>query len=111
MFCAYCGVDHDDTTPFSNEHIIPYAIGGANAFSIPVCQSLNNRWGGEIDRQIIEHSLIRSERFFLGLEGSDGTKPTLDLSGEVKWMERRVPSSTLFVSVRRVPLAIVSDLG
>lgn len=81
MFCPYCSVDHDETTPFSDEHIIPYAMGGADGFTIPVCEFSNNRLGGQVDRPIIEYDTVRSERFFLDLEGTDGTKPTLNLSG------------------------------
>jgi hypothetical protein len=81
MFCPYRCVDHDETTPFSDEHIIPYAMGGADVFAIPVCEFSNNRLGGQVDRPIIEYDTVRSEKFFLGLEGTDGTKPTLNLSG------------------------------
>jgi len=43
LFCAYCGLDHDQTTPFSDEHIIPYAMGGSDKFTIPVCELSNDR--------------------------------------------------------------------
>jgi hypothetical protein len=81
MFCPYCGLDHDETTPWSSEHVIPYAMGGSSEFTIRVCMDSNNRLGGEVDRPVIEFFPVRSERFFLGLEGTDGTLPTLDLSG------------------------------
>jgi hypothetical protein len=61
--------------------IVPYALGGANDFTIPVCEASNNRLGGQVDKPVIEYYPVRSERFFLGLEGTDGTRPTLDLSG------------------------------
>jgi hypothetical protein len=81
MFCPYCGFDHDDATKTSSEHVIPYAMGGSNDFTIVVCELSNNQLGGQVDRPIIEFFPVRSERFFLGLNGTDGTPPTLDMSG------------------------------
>jgi hypothetical protein len=88
MFCAYCGTEHDEATQVSSEHVIPYAIGGSNEFTITVCEESNNRLGGQVDRPIIEFFAVRSERFFLGLEGTDGTLPTFDLSG-ITWIQGR----------------------
>ena len=88
MFCPYCGLEHSEATPVSSEHIIPYAMGGSNQFTISVCEESNNRLGGQVDRPLIEFIPVRSERFFLGLEGTDGTLPTLDLSGNT-WVQGR----------------------
>jgi len=82
MFCAYCGVDHDGNVRFTNEHVVPYAIGGSDAFTIRVCEKSNNDLGGLVDKPLIETFVLWSQRFFLGLRGTDGTKPTLDLSGK-----------------------------
>jgi len=81
MFCPYCGCDHGPATQMSSEHVIPYAMGGSDGLTIVVCESSNNQLGGRVDRPIIEFFPVRSERFFLGLKGTDGTVPTLDLSG------------------------------
>jgi hypothetical protein len=54
MFCPDCGLDHDETTPVSSEHIIPYAMGGSDEFTISVCEVSNNRLGGQVDRPVIE---------------------------------------------------------
>lgn len=88
MFCAYCGTEHDEATQLSSEHVIPYAIGGSSDFTITVCEELNNRLGGQVDRPIIEFVAVRAERFFLGLEGTDGTLPSFDLSG-ITWIQGR----------------------
>ena len=50
MFCAYCGVDHDESIALSDEHVVPYAVGGSNAFTIRVCKASNNALGGHIDK-------------------------------------------------------------
>lgn len=81
MFCPYCGCNHDAATQMSSEHVIPYAMGGSDGFTIVVCEFSNNQLGGQVDRPVIEFFPVRSERFFLGLKGTDGTVPTLDLSG------------------------------
>jgi HNH endonuclease len=95
MFCPYCGVDHDEDTPFSSEHVVPYAMGGTNEFTIPVCETSNNEFGGQIDRPLIEFFPVRSGRFFLGLKGTDGTPPTLDLGGTTYLQGREVALKNL----------------
>ncbi len=95
MFCPYCGVDHDEATSFSSEHVVPYAMGGTNEFTIPVCEASNNEFGGQIDRPLTEFFPVRSERFFLGLKGTDGTPPTLDLGGTTYLQGREVALKNL----------------
>jgi hypothetical protein len=75
----------------SLEHLVPYAMGGASEFTINVCEVSNNEFGGRIDRPLIEFFPIRSARFFLGLKGTDGTEPTLDLGGITHIHGREVP--------------------
>jgi hypothetical protein len=82
MYCVYCGKDHDESVPITREHIVPYSIGGANAFCIQVCADSNSSLGGLVDKPFIESFVVRSKRFFFGLLGTDGTEPTLDLSGQ-----------------------------
>jgi hypothetical protein len=91
MFCPYCGIDHDETTQMSLEHLVPYAMGGTSEFTINVCEASNNEFGGRIDRPLIEFFPIRSARFFLGLKGTDGTAPTLDLGGITYIQGHEVP--------------------
>ena len=91
MFCPYCGTDHDEPTRMSLEHLVPHAMGGAREFTINVCEASNNEFGGRIDRPLIEFFPIRSARFFLGLKGTDGTEPTLDLGGITYVQGREVP--------------------
>jgi hypothetical protein len=115
MFCAYCGTD-DDESAFTPEHIVPYAIGGADQFTIPACGESNNRLGGLVDKPFVEMFVVRSKRFFLGLRGTDGTEPTLDFSGtttlngeEAKVRYRidadRTKHLMIEPSVTRVPIA------
>jgi len=82
MYCIYCGSDHEEGVQFTDEHVVPYALGGADALKIRVCRDLNNSLGGLVDKPFIEMFPVRAHRFFLGLCGTDGTEPTLDLGGE-----------------------------
>jgi hypothetical protein len=91
MYCVYCGKDHDESVVFSDEHVVPYAIGGSQAFTIRVCAASNNSLGGLVDKPFIESFIVRSNRFFLGLAGTDGTDPTLDLSGKAEINGRKTP--------------------
>ena len=43
FFCAYCGVNHDESVRITPEHIVPYAIGGTDQLTIPVCEESNNK--------------------------------------------------------------------
>lgn len=81
MYCAYCGTEHDESTPFSKEHIIPQALGGPEPLTIPTCKDSNNTLGSQVDAPFMDFLPIRSKRFFLGLESAKGNAPTLDLSG------------------------------
>jgi hypothetical protein len=84
MFCAYCGEDHEESVPFTDEHIVPYAIGGSDAFTIRVCAKSNNSFGGTVDKPFIEMPIVRWQRFLLKLSGTDGTEPSLDLGGKAQ---------------------------
>jgi hypothetical protein len=81
MYCPYCNVDHDQHVKFSKEHIVPFAVGGSNCLTILVCEDSNNRLGGDVDKPFIEFWSVRADRFLFELAGTDGTLPTLDLSG------------------------------
>jgi HNH endonuclease len=108
MFCAYCGEDHGGSAAFSDEHAVPYAIGGANAFTIRVCQTSNNRLGGLVDKPFVEMFAVRSKRFFLGLCGRDGTEPTLDLCGRAEINGKEVDVTCLIRQDESKQLKITS---
>jgi len=84
MYCPYCGVEHGETVEFSREEVVPYAVGGSRQFAIRVCRNSNNSFGGSVDKPFAEMFHTRARRHFLGLRGTDGTKPSIDLSGEMQ---------------------------
>jgi len=94
MYCVYCNEDHDPAEKFSDEHIIPEALGGTKAFAIRVCEKINNTVGNEIDKPFIAMFPVNADRFFRNLASHRGT-PTLDLSGTtvIDGKERQIQST------------------
>jgi hypothetical protein len=80
MYCVYCDRDHEDGTQFSDEHIIPVALGGTDVYTIRVCRESNSMLGNRVDDPFISLPFVNSDRYFLGL-ASHRAMPTLDLSG------------------------------
>jgi hypothetical protein len=80
LYCIYCNENHEEGTPFSDEHIVPRALGGLNSFTIRACKTSNSDLGNRVDSPFIRMFPVNSDRFFLDLQSYRG-KPTLDLSG------------------------------
>ncbi len=94
MYCPYCGVDHDDATTIrSVEHVVPYGLGGSDGLTIVTCDKSNNDLGSQVDAPFMESFVVRSKRFFLGLESNKGNAPTLDLGGTGWIAGKEVPIS------------------
>ena len=81
MYCPYCDLDHDKQVRMSVEHIVPFALGGSNSFTIPTCRTSNNDLGSHVDAPFENFFPIRAKRFFLGLKSTSGNEPMLDLGG------------------------------
>jgi len=96
MYCPYCGVDHDDATVVeSEEHIIPYGLGGSDALTMVTCDTANNDLGSSVDAPFMDFFPIQAKRFFLGLESTKGNAPVLDLGG-TGWIDgKETPISYL----------------
>jgi hypothetical protein len=94
MYCVYCNEDHDAAVKFSDEHIIPEALGGSRSFAIRVCETINNTFGNKVDMPFINMFPVNADRFFLDLPSHRGM-PTLDLSGTtlIDGKERKIQST------------------
>jgi hypothetical protein len=94
MYCVYCNEDHQVGEKFSDEHIIPEALGGLKPFAIRVCETINNTVGNEIDKPFISMFPVNADRFFLNLASHRGL-PTLDFSGTtvIDGKERSIQST------------------
>lgn len=60
----------------SNEHIVPLALGGVDAFSLPVCRHFNSAVGSAIDGAMANDFLVAMERSRYDARGHSGRKPT-----------------------------------
>lgn len=80
MYCVYCNEDHQAAEKFSDEHIIPEALGGTKSFAIRTCETINNTIGNEVDKPFISMFPVNADRFFLNLASHRGL-PALDLGG------------------------------
>jgi hypothetical protein len=94
MYCVYCNEDHQAGEKFSDEHIIPGALGGPKPFAIRVCETINNTVGNEVDKPFIRMFPVNADRFFLNLASHRGL-PTLDFSGTtvIDGKERSIQST------------------
>jgi hypothetical protein len=60
----------------SNEHIVPLALGGADAFALPVCRRFNSEVGSSIDGAMANDFMVAIERTRYDARGHSGRKPT-----------------------------------
>lgn len=106
MYCAYCGIAHDDATVITSiEHVIPYALGGSNDLTIITCDRSNNTLGSDVDAPFLDFFPVRCDRFFLGLESTKGNEPTLDLGG-IGWIDGKEVSISYLISAKDKDLKI-----
>ena len=60
------------------EHIVPYALGGSDGFSIPYCaKKANNDFGRDIDAPFFALPILNFKRHALGLKSYAGTVPEM----------------------------------
>lgn len=66
-----CIICHQKDVPPSDEHIIPKSIGGY-MHSWNVCKQCNSKFGNKVDTKLVNHSLIKWDRYFHQLKGESG---------------------------------------
>jgi hypothetical protein len=85
--CLYTYVELNGDVPANDrtasfEHIVPYALGGSDAFGISYCSKrANNDFGRDIDAPFIALPLVGFVRHQLGLKGNSGKVPDLVFKG------------------------------
>jgi hypothetical protein len=78
----------DDKTA-SLEHIIPYALGGCDLFSIPYCsKKANNDFGRDIDAPFIALPVTGLKRHALGLKSYARIVPDIVFKGDCPELQR-----------------------
>jgi hypothetical protein len=90
MYCAYHGLDHSEDTPFSPEHVIPYALGGSNQFTIQVCKKINSDIGTQIDARFQSIFPVAYERFIRNIRSYSGEEPSILFCGTTEFGGQRV---------------------
>jgi hypothetical protein len=75
------------------EHIVPFAMGGSDSFTITTCHASNSNLGSTVDAPFLDFFPVRSKRFFLGLESTSGNQPSIDLGGMGTIENKEVPIS------------------
>jgi len=83
MFCPYQGKDVPDELA-TLEHVVPYSVGGSNAFTIKVSKDANSRAGDEADCLLTNNFFIATERIARGLKGQSGNAPSYKLRGTIE---------------------------
>jgi hypothetical protein len=92
--CLYTYVDLNEHVPADDrtatrEHIVPYALGGSDAFAIRYCsKKANNDLGRDIDAPFIALPLVGFKRHSLGLKSYSGTVPDIVFKGECEELKR-----------------------
>lgn len=81
FFCIYSGKDLPESER-SDEHIVPYALGGSNQFiTNDVSTKANNEAGSKIDAALINSWFVASERWRLALKSQKGAIPPITFEG------------------------------
>ena len=86
--CIYCRSELNDNDPQddmtrSKEHIVPFALGGSDAFSTSdVSKKHNNDFGRDIDAKFINLPPISIKRHMLHLVGQSGRIPPIIWRGK-----------------------------
>jgi hypothetical protein len=101
MYCVYCNENHDPAEKFSDEHIIPEALGGPRSFAIRTCEKINNTLGHEVDDPFMKMFPVNSDRFFGNLQSHRGM-PTIDLSGTTILDGKETPIQSTFKDGQKV---------
>jgi hypothetical protein len=69
-----CIICREEKEEFSDEHIIPEAIGGC-CHIYNVCKNCNSIMGNKVDDKLVNHMLSKHMRFRNGLKGKTGEIP------------------------------------
>ena len=84
FFCIYSGELHDESER-SDEHIVPFSLGGSNQLvTRDVARIPNNEVGRTADSRLINNFFMAHERWQRGIASEDGHVPTVEFRGQVK---------------------------
>jgi hypothetical protein len=85
--CIFCGkteVEFDKNNCWTEEHIIPEALGNETLKLFNVCKNCNNGLGTYVDNYFVNHMFLKLIRQSLGLKGQSGEVPNAFKEGKDK---------------------------
>lgn len=101
FFCIYTGLMMPESER-SDEHIIPFSLGGTNKFvTRDVSKRANNQVGTLADGSLINNFFMAHERWERGIASEDGHVPGIEFRGSVE-IEGRQVRSTFVINADRV---------
>lgn len=111
FICAYTGEEFADSER-SVEHIVPYAIGGPDSFTLGVVsKKANSEVGRLVDAPFVSNWFIASKIFFLGIAGRNGKKPQLKwFNSETDLAGTRYKLSTFYADTESGWKFFIKDL-
>lgn len=84
FYCIYLG-EYRPESERSEEHILPWALGGTNSFvTRDVSTRGNNEAGKIVDSSLINNWMISCERWRLKIKGQSGKIPPLEFKGTIE---------------------------
>lgn len=85
--CIFCGLteeDFKDNNCWTEEHIIPEALGNKTLKIFDVCKDCNSGLGTYVDKYFVDHILLKIKRQELGLKAKSGEVPNAFTEGKGK---------------------------
>lgn len=93
FYCIYTGQNCPESDR-SDEHIIPYSLGGSNQLvTRDVSRKANNDAGSSVDALLINSWFISQERWRLKLKSQKGVIPPLEFKGSIDVNGRTVEAT------------------
>lgn len=83
--CIFCGLteeDFKDNNCWTEEHIIPEALGNKTLKIFDVCKNCNSGLGTYVDKYFVDHILLKMKRQELGLKSKSGEVPNAFMEGK-----------------------------
>ena len=115
FYCIYSGELHD-VAERSDEHIVPYSLGGSNQLvTRDVARIPNNEVGRTADSRLINNFFMAYERWQRGIASEDGSIPSVEFRGKVKiadeWSKATFRINPDRTTELVVPPSVESDWG
>jgi len=111
FFCIYSGKTHRDDAR-SDEHIIPYSLGGSDRFvTRDVSRAANNDAGTRVDSGLINNFFMANERWSRGIASAGGHVPPIEFRGTVDVQGRPVRATFVIHPDRSTEIRLAPEVS